>query len=164
VAKKTNSRYRDKEALIKDLTHVLNAPLTHGTKYAVADDAAWKWTEFEGKYDGCIYWSETARVQRSHLPPREDLQKHFRHEHSVPKTVVIKMLLDLHSPTEEQVKRICEKFLIGVVVTIKENDDLNRAHRQKMPDEFFDPTSEMFHDPLLRYKVNEIRVVCTATS
>jgi len=42
--------------------------------------------------------------------------------------------------------------MIGAVVTLVEEADLNSKYKQKMPPEFSDPSSgEMFHDPWLRY-------------
>src|ERR1035437_10067596 len=161
---KTNPRYRTKEDLVRDMTYVLKAAsLSYGTKYAVLEDASWTWTEFDGKYHGCAYWTEKAHAQRLQVS-KSEMSKYFRHEHAVPKAVAAKMLLDLKLPTEEQVKEICDKFLVGVVVTIEENAVLNRADGRTMPPEFFDPSSDKFHDKLLRYKVNEITVIpCIVT-
>jgi hypothetical protein len=146
------------------MTYVLKDPsLSYGTKYAVLENAAWTWTEFNGKYHGCAYWTERAYAERP-LVSKKEVSKHFRHEHAVPKGAVAKMLLDLKSPTEEQVKKICDEFLVAVVVTLSENTDLNRSYGRTMPPEFFDPNSDKFHDKFLRYKVNEITVIpCTVT-
>jgi hypothetical protein len=149
-----NLRYRSKAEIVRDLTFVLNAPLTIGTKWAVIRDIAWVWTEFHGKYRGCPHWTKMARMQR-HLHRNEGL----RHEHAVPKSVVIKMLFDLHAPTEEQVREICERFLIGVVVTREENDVLNMEFGRCMPSEFFDRASPDYLDPWLRYTKYNIEVV-----
>ena len=75
-----------------------------------------------------------------------------RYEHCVPKSVVMKMLFDLKAPTAEQVREICEKFLIGVVVALDEDAVLSEKYSSKMPAEFYDSASPHFHDPWLRYK------------
>ena len=153
VAKK-NPRYRTKDEIVRDLVSVLSASLSYGTKWAVMKDVAWVWTEFHGKYKGCQYWTKTALA----LHQREPKAK-LRHEHVVPKVVVMKMLSDLKSPTSEQVREICERFLIGVVVTREEDALLNVEYRQSMPDEFFDSASPSYLDPWLRYKKCNIEVV-----
>ena len=122
-----NPSYRTKEVLVRDLTIVLNAPLSHGTKCAVLRNAAWTWTEFDGKHEGCPYWTEAAQAQWT------GISKDFRHEHAVPIAVVMKMLLDVENPTEEQVRSICERFLIGVVVTEGEDELLNGRYGRTMP-------------------------------
>jgi hypothetical protein len=60
----------------------------------------------------------------------------LRHEHIVPKNVVIQMLLNLQSPTAGQVLEICERYLIGVVVTIEEDAVLSAIYSRKMPEKF----------------------------
>ena len=150
-------RYRTKEQIVQDVAFVLNAPLEIGTKWAVLSEVAWVWTEFCGKYEGCERWTKKAVVQR--LTDPEGDFRNFRHEHVVPKNVVIKMLLALPSPTVDQVRDICERFLIGVVVTREENADLNAEFQQTMPPEFDDPKSPSYRDPWLRYKRYKIEVI-----
>jgi hypothetical protein len=151
---KKHLRYRSKDEIVRDVAFVLNASLSYGTKWAVLRDVAWVWTEFHGKYKGCPYWTKMAIMQHG-LDPRAD----FRHEHAVPKAVVMRMLLDLKASTAEQVRNICEKFFIGVVVTVQENEVLNAEYGQLMPPEFFDPNSSSYQDPWLRYKKYGIEVV-----
>jgi hypothetical protein len=147
-------RYRTKDEIVRDVTFVLNSPLSYGTKWAVLRDVAWVWTEFYGKYKGCPYWTKTALMQHR-VNPKAD----FRHEHAVPKAVVMKMLLDLSAPTPEQVREICERLLVGVVVTREEDNDLNMKYGRSMPAEFFNPASPSYRDPWLRYKRLGIEVV-----
>jgi len=152
-----HSRYRTKIDIAHDLAFVLNAPLSYGTKWAVLSDVAWVWTEFYGKYKGCPYWTKMA-VMQHRLNPKAD----FRHEHAVPKGVVMKMLFDLRTPTADEVGDICKRFLIGVVVTRDEDDKLNMKYRRSMPEEFFDKTSAGYLDPWLRYKKYNIELFSAA--
>jgi hypothetical protein len=138
-------RFRTKDEIVRDVTHVLRLPLKDGTKWAVLRDAAWVWTEFDGKYDGPF----RTRKAWEHLQSGE--KRLLRHEHVVPKIIVIQRLLDLQEPTEDQVRNICEKFLIGVVVTRDEDAILNARFRSRMPTEFMDSASCHFDDPWLRY-------------
>ena len=67
-------------------------------------EATWVWTEFEGKYHGCEYWSEAAwKLQ--------DQQKMLVHEHAVPKSLVIQRLLELSNPTADSVNQLLVSFL-----------------------------------------------------
>jgi hypothetical protein len=151
MVKETSPRYRTKDMIVRDITFVLNSPLSEGTKYEVIYYAAWTWTELDGKIDGCPYWSEKADHLRPQIQDGE-LSQNFRHEHVVPICLICEMLLSLKSPTLEQVNMKCKTFMIGAVVTLEENKDLNKKYKHKMPPEFSDPnTGEMFHNPWLRY-------------
>jgi hypothetical protein len=157
----THLRFRTKDQIVNDLAFVLSAPLAYGTKHAVLADVAWVWTEFDGKYagrpgryTGCKFWTQMALMQ--HRLDRKS--RRLRHEHIVPKRIVIDMLLKLERPTPESVREICERFLIGVVVTIEEDAVLNEF-RDSMPSEFDDPASPEYRDPWLRYRRCKIEVV-----
>jgi hypothetical protein len=140
-------RHRTKDQIVNDVALVLSSPLTYGTKFAVVNEVTWVWTEFDGKYKGCKYWTPMAVLQ--HRADRS--AKRLRHEHIVPKKVVIDMLMKLDPPTPVAVRDICERFLIGVIVTIEEDAVLNEF-RSSMPPEFDDPTSPDYHNPWLRYQ------------
>jgi hypothetical protein len=145
-------RYRTKDEIVQDVTFVLNAPLKNGTKWAVLRDIAWVWTEFQGKYKGCRHWTKMARLKQS------DAKARLRHEHVVPRTIVINMLLELNSPSREQVHEICERYLIGAVVTPDEDARLNEKYGRTMPKDFYEPTSPQYRDPWLRYKECNIEI------
>ncbi len=148
-----NPRYRTKDEIVHDITYVLNSPLSYGTKWAVLRDACWVWTEYHGKYNGCPYWTKMAILQHQ-LNPKSK----FRHEHAVPKSVVIEMLFNLKNPTIEQVANICQGYLIGVVVSLEEDSVLNVEFGKTMPKEFFDQGHPDFGDPWIRYKRYKIEV------
>ena len=149
-----NPRYRTKEEIAKDLAFVLASHLSYGTKYAVLADATWVWTEFYGKIRGCPHWSKMA-IMQDKVNPRAKL----RHEHAVPKKVVIELLMNLEPPTLDRVWDILNRFLIGVVVTPEEDAVLNSEFSSKMPPEFYDPKNPRYQDPLLRYKRYNIEVI-----
>jgi hypothetical protein len=150
---KKNRAYRTKEELVKDVTTVLNAPLTYGTKFFVCKQAASEWTEHSGKYKDCPLWSKKAFEAYQANSKVKDL----RHEHAVPKKVVIDVLLNLQNPSEDDVS-LWFKFLIGVVVTLEEDRVLNSRFKSSMPSDFLDEGSSCL-DPLLRYKKCGIEVV-----
>jgi hypothetical protein len=139
--------YRTKEEIVRDLTYVLNAPVSLGTKIAVINNAAWVWTEFDGKYEGCRYWSALAMMAR-----KADRNFKLIHEHVVPRDVIRKLLLELNPATDLKVSDVCNRFLIGVVVTEAEDSLLNALFSKTMPTEFWDATHPSFQDPWLRYK------------
>lgn len=174
--------YRTREEIAHDVAFVLNAPIKEGTKQAVLTNAAWVWTEFFGKIEGCPYWSQGAKLLRlaslraevnalkdelespQTEQGTEQRAKRIKliHEHAVPKNVVLKMLRVLNPATPELVYGICEQFLHGVVVTPQEDAQFraNRLH-QRMPDEFNDSASPAYKNPWLRYVVCGIIVVPT---
>lgn len=136
----SNPRYRTKSELCADIAFVLNSSLHYGTKYAVFDNAMWVWTEFEGKYKGCEYWSVAAQGFR------ED-QRMLVHEHAVPKKLLIDLLLSLSSPTPDSVQQMFQNYCKAAVITKAEDAALNRLGlRSKMPSDWDG------RDPWARYK------------
>ena len=146
-------RYRTKERMVEDVVFVLNVPestLSYGAKFAVLKNACWAWTEFDGKYEGCRYWSKKAA---------DDPTAQCIHEHAVPRSVVIEMLCALDDATSTKVREILERFLFGVVVTLGQDKQLNSTYRSTMPPDFSNPGHSDFHDPWLRYRKSNIEVV-----
>lgn len=141
-----NPRFRSKDTICRDLAQVLNADLSYGTKFAVVSEITWVWSEFDGKHQGCKYWSSTAL--RSRLP-----NKHLVHEHIVPKKVIVNSLMNEVGRTPERIYDFLERFCIGVVVTKDEDTALNSAGlRSKMPEDWDG------EDPWARYKAVGIQV------
>ncbi len=137
-------RYRTKNELCDDIAFTLNSSLHYGTKYAVLSEATWVWTEFEGKYDGCQYWSKAALEFRGN-------PKMLVHEHVMPKKLVIELLLKMSSPTTSSVYQLLDSYCKGAVITRAEDAALNRLGlRSKMPPDWDEK------DLWARYKVAEI--------
>ena len=147
----TNPKYRDKKTMASDAAFVLQSPLAYGTKVAVLTDIFWHWTEFTGKYHGCRYWSEAAHARRH----RRDV-KGLRHEHIVPKKVLLKMLFDLATPSTSAVRAVLDRFCVGIVVIKAEDERLNQAGlRSRMPEDWDE------QDPWARYRAVGIRWIDT---
>ena len=161
----SDRRFRTQEQIVEDVAFMLTAPVTYGTKFAVLKDAMWVWTERDGKYEGCPYWTVHAFIEYCAARTERTRNKHkrLRHEHVVPKSVVMQLLDDLKSPTHESVRAILDKFLIGVVVSLEEDAILNK-YRSKMPGDFYDPKNTSYHDPWLRYKACTIDPVPVSAS
>ena len=124
----TNTRFRTKEQLCKDIATILSADLHYGTKHAVLSEVTWVWSEFNGKYKGCEHWSEEAWLLR-------DQPKRLVHEHIIPKKMLIEQLLQLSNPNAMSVKALLTRHCIGAVITREEDRRLsNSGLRSKMPE------------------------------
>lgn len=142
-----NNRYRSKETICKDLAYVLSSEVSYGTKYAVVHEITWIWSEFNGKHQGCKYWSEKAI--NSGLTNKELI-----HEHIVPRKVMISALMNMENPTPDKIFNYLKKYCIGVVVTKEEDIRLNKAGlRSKMPNSWNED------DPWERYNLVGIKVI-----
>lgn len=150
----SHPKYRTKRQMAADVAYVLAAPLSYGTKFAVLNNVCWTWTEFDGKYRGCRYWSKMARMARS-----IDRKAKLIHEHVVPRQVVIDALMAMKSPTPENVYQVLDRFLIAVIVTPEEDAYLSCEHQSTMPAAFLDPTSDGYHEPWLRYRSSPIEII-----
>lgn len=138
-----NQRFRTREKLCEDIAFVLNSNLHYGTQFAVLSEATWVWTEFQGKYEGCEHWSEAASELRNH-PDRRRL---LVHEHVIPKSIVIQLLLLLPAPTGDSVYQLLAANCIGAVITREEDARLNSLGlRSRMPTEWDE------NDAWARYK------------
>ncbi len=126
--RENKSRDRTKPEICKDVAHILSAELKWGTKYAVLDDVLWTWSEFDGKYDGCRYWSPAALRFKNY-------EKKLIHEHAVPKSEIIKIIIKRQHRSAAAVNRILSKYCVGVAITRDEDKKLNNLGlRVKMPD------------------------------
>ena len=125
----TNPRYRTREQIVDDVFEALrHERFTWAARAAVINDAIWSWTEFEGKLEGCRWW--TAAALRSRRSP-----KNLRHEHVVPKNIVATRLRELAPVTREAIRSLFESLCIGAVVTKGEDKVLNaQGLRSRMPD------------------------------
>jgi hypothetical protein len=120
--------YRTKQVIANDLAFILNAKNLHrGTQQAVIDNILWVWSEFDGKYKGCKYWS--AKALSSVNKPKKLI-----HEHLVPRKMLREMIFDLNNPSSDELYKILDTWCIGVVVTVDEDRNLNKLKlRSSMP-------------------------------
>lgn len=93
---------------------MLGSKLSYGTKFAVVSEITWVCSEFDGKHQGCKFWSEN--VIDSGLK-----NKGLVHEHLIPKKIIIDKLVELNKPKPIDIQSILDIYCIGVVVT-KEED------------------------------------------
>ena len=121
--------FRTKQVMLEDLAFVLSqGNLRHGTKFAVLDQIIWVWSEFDGKHDGCRFWSNEALQSGSK-------RAGLIHEHLVPRNIIRSKIFALEMPDMHSIKCILEGTCIGVVVTKTEDDRLREFKLNKaMPD------------------------------
>lgn len=119
-----------KRDLAADVVVACRSELTKRSKYALLNDICWAWSQFTGKIDGCRYWTPAA------LASKPD-KKQLRHEHLVPRKVLIRRMHGLVNPDVETVYAFLDSMCVGVVVTVEEDRRLSQAGlRSKMPDEW----------------------------
>lgn len=140
------NRRRSREELATDAAFAIGSPLSDGSKYALLDNILWVWSEFDGKYQGCRWWSENALLQQTEL----------RHEHAVPRRVLIERLMGLRLPTGGEISSVLSELCVGVVVTRAEDARLTSVGlRKRMPDDWDGK------DALARYRAAGINAVDT---
>lgn len=155
---------RNKEEIVKDIyTIINNNQLEYGTKFYCVLNAIGIWTELDGKFEGskkksgCPYWSEKALIVVQTITERSQISKLLRHEHIVPRIVLIDKILGFppnkeNTKSNEEISKIFEDFCKGVVVTKEDDEKLNKEHQKNMPKGW------NWCDPWARYKCNEIKV------
>ncbi|MDR3540496.1 MAG: hypothetical protein P4L69_05940 [Desulfosporosinus sp.] len=154
-----SERYRDKNELIRDLRKVLELDVHYGTKFAVLHEVAWVWTEFYGKYVGCPYWSEKALelYENRKSIPGFSCDKLLRHDHAVPRKIILKYFLSYRKVTEDCIRNIFEKVLVGSILTKEENDVILK---DTMPPPVNDKSIEKYldTDKWARYRDKGIKI------
>ena len=99
--------------------------------------------------DGCRWWTKAAQASRT--APRQ-----LRHEHVVPRRVIIESLLALDSATYDIVRERLERWCIAAVVSKEEDQRLCAAGlNHRMPIDW-DGT-----DVWARYRVAGIQAIDT---
>lgn len=100
--------------------------------YIIMDRAIWAWTERFKKYDRqCLPWSENAKLLlNNNIKLREKnkkLKKYkgLRHEHMVPRKVLIEKIRNLQNKNEASIREILVKYSYAAIITKDEDDMLN---------------------------------------
>ena len=140
---------RTKQESAHDVVYTLASPMHYRTKRKVLDHVAWNWTVHDGKYEGCRLWTPAAI---EHF--KQHGRKGLRHEHAVPRTLIIEALFAMDNPTQDAVFELLDRLAVGVVVTKDEQATLDKDYQTTMPAGF---DSEW--DPLLRFVACGLEVV-----
>lgn len=128
---KNNPYYRNKEQLADDVYNVLLSDnLSIGAKHAVIHEVTWLWTEFDGKYNGCPYWSKNALVYLD--KPGKEKAKLLRHDHVIPRNLIIKRLLYGQKMSRDELFDFLHQNLLGCVVLKEEDTYLNDIGYQRV--------------------------------
>jgi hypothetical protein len=107
----------------------------------------WKWSARNGKHRGCRHWSLSALNWFWANPPNARA-RNFRHEHVVPRVVVMEFFLEAHRAGQirpEEVFEILTNYCIGCVLT-RDEDKLLSPLNRAMPDGW------NRNDPWARYR------------
>ena len=143
----TYDRFRTRDQLASDASLALASEMSIGSKYALLDNICWVWSEFDGKIDGCRWWSRDAVDLRSD-------HKQLRYEHAVPRRVIIRHLLSLSVPDGTMIASTLRDWCFGVVVTKTEDKKLSSAGLQSRM-----PADWDYQDVWARYTAVSIEVV-----
>ncbi|SDJ86037.1 hypothetical protein [Sediminibacillus albus] len=125
---KNNRKYMSKPDMIKSLVKIYElysrseVPLAN--VHILLDHFLWGWTEFEGKYKGCKWWSENAYNQ--FINSKKETAG-LIHEHVVPRNVIRVKFLEMldNGCNEEELYRFLYQYLFACIIT-KEEDHLLR--------------------------------------
>lgn len=116
--------------MIKSITKVYylytDSELPLANVHILLDHFLWAWTEFEGKYKGCNWWSEKAYEE--YIKRKENKTKGFIHDHVVPRDVIRKEILKMlgNNSSYEQLFDFFNMHLIGCVITKEEDNRLRK--------------------------------------
>ncbi len=116
----------EKEDIIKAIKKIIKLKINSRLKYLCLVPLIWKWTEFNKnrreKYIGCLYWSKKAITKyKKNTKAKKHPGKYFRHDHTVPKKIILEKLLNMYKPTRNKIENFMKKYCIATVVTKKED-------------------------------------------
>ena len=150
--RETNPRRRTKEEMVDDILIVRGAALSYAARYDVLHGITWQWSEFDGKYRGVAHWSDAALDRYIQHDGSTD---GLRHEHIVPRSVVIAELMS-GTGGHEAVRSYLDTHLLGAIVTESEMARLDRVYRRQMPKGYYGEGDPLHGDVWARYKVEQI--------
>lgn len=150
--RETNPRRRTKDEMVRDILTIRDAALSYAARYDMLHGITWQWSEFEGKYRGVAHWSDDALDLYLQSDGNTD---GLRHEHIVPRSVVIAELMG-GSGDHEAVRSYLDSHLLGAIVTEGEMARLDRVYRKQMPRGYHREGDPLHRDVWARYKVEQI--------
>lgn len=151
------------DAFCKDSAALMAGDFSQGTRRIVINAAIWQATEGDGrksKYVGGRFWSQ-GEIDDVKATGFANLSKRLRHEHVVPRGLVVSEIPSLQVPTPESVQRALDTYAIGCVVTLDEMRRLDRGLRKSMPDGWNDPGRAAGPDIRARYTKAQVAPVGT---
>lgn len=148
-----------------DLEKILNSDLSYGTKYAVLHEITWIWTEFNGKYLGCKYWSQAALECYNDYKNKQGVipyGKLFTHDHSIPRKIILDWFLkNTKELSKEDIMKILDNCLVGVVITKDEDKIKLKELKQDMPNSIKSKSLDQYseNDKWERYNNAEMNII-----
>jgi len=151
-----NPCYRTRQQIADDIHFALHSQISFGGRHSIYKKAFWVWSEFEGKHQGCIWWSQAAIDSWT----TEKKLKLLCHEHVVPMSALVHVLESLNDKSAKNIRNVLHKFCVGASILRTEHAHLNTLFRSKMPPGWGDlPLSQ--RDPFARYRhCSNIVLVC----
>lgn len=154
------------DELLWDTKRLLDSDLSEWAKKKLLTSIAVAWTQRDGKYEGCRFWSALA-LAWWHSQPKSERRRGLVHEHVVPKNLLVRFLMKNFPPWPEQIdatellRTYFHDFLNACVVTKEEDERLNALGlRDSMPPAFDDESKPAQHGyPFVRYDGADILVV-----
>ncbi|MCA8951154.1 MAG: hypothetical protein KDE27_16730 [Planctomycetes bacterium] len=126
-----------RESVVRLVTIVLRDRTVSGGPEApyrkLLSSLLWQWTEADGKWSRSLPWSRSAL--------ETDNRRSLRHEHVVPRKLLIDALVAMGDPEPRAVRDILERMAVACIVTEEE-------HR-RLPDV---PWADLSHDVWVRYR------------
>ncbi len=139
--------HRSETDLAQDMALVLTSKFKLKTKMGFINSILWGWSERFGKYKG-LPCSEAAMKEF-----KQHGSKNLRHDHMVPRNLLVKMCLEMRNVTSSKILNLLKKFGGAAILTADEDKKLNKLKlRQKMP------KSWNHRDPYARYKAARIKL------
>lgn len=137
-----------RRSISRDIALALQSGLSEAARRAVLHDALWRWSQLDGKREGCRYWSSAALISRR--------KTNLIHEHVVPRAVLVSHF-ESRRPEEEEVHAHLTRMCVAAVITEAENRKLGGALHRAMPRDWNGD------DIWARYRAAGIQVVDTKT-
>ncbi|UOR12820.1 hypothetical protein [Halobacillus amylolyticus] len=115
-----NRKYITKTDMVKSFSKVYQlytlSELPLANVHILLDHFMWTWTEFDGKYRGCKWWSEKAYEQ--YATGKEKRTKGLIHDHVVPRDVIRYETFKIlgNNSSDKQLYDFFNKHLIGCVI------------------------------------------------
>ncbi|TFJ91700.1 hypothetical protein [Lentibacillus salicampi] len=126
---KNNRKYITKADMVESLSKTYQlyvlSELPLANIHILLDHYMWAWTEFDGKYKGCKWWSEKAYEQ--YTTRKENKTKGLIHDHVVPRDVIRNETFKIlgNNSDDKQLFDFLNKHLIGCVITKEEDNAIN---------------------------------------
>ena len=106
-----------------------------------------QWQRIEGNQ-----WVSPAYVSLVESGEKLTAHNRVKHEHVVPMKILSERLLAMDDPSLEDIARFILDNVILASITKEEDKKLNDAKlTSAMPNEYYDPSHELYNNPLARY-------------